>query len=51
MSFPHLRQMVEESGVTNLAQIYSALKYTRASHQQFSNNVLDYLKAQDFMNQ
>lgn len=51
MSFPSLRQMVEESGVTNLAQIYSALKYTRASHQQFSNNVLDYLKAQDFMNQ
>lgn len=50
MSFPHLRQMIEESGVKNLAQIYSALKYTRESHQAFSENVLSYLAEQDFMN-
>jgi len=32
MAQPRLRQMVEESGVHNLAQIYSALKYTRTCH-------------------
>ncbi|MDX2004409.1 MAG: nitroreductase family protein [Meiothermus sp.] len=51
MSFPHLRKMIEESGVENLAQVYSSLKYTRASFQEFSRNILGYLEAQDFMNQ
>lgn len=51
MSFPHLRQMIEESGVENLAQVYSSVKYTRASFQEFSRNILGYLEAQDFMNQ
>ena len=50
MRSPHLRQMIEESGVENLAQVYTAVKYTRQSHQEFSQTVLDYLKAQDFMN-
>ena len=50
MSFPRLRQMIEESGVENLAQVYTAVKYTRQSHQGFSQTVLNYLKSQDFMN-
>ena len=49
MSIPELRQMVEESGVENLAQLYTVVKYTRASHLEFSKIVLDYLEAQDFM--
>ena len=34
MSMPDLRKMVEESGVENLAQLYSTVKYTRESHEQ-----------------
>ena len=49
MKIPWLRHMVEESGVENLAQIYTMLKYTPESHQKFSETVLDYLKKQDFM--
>ena len=49
MKIPWLRQMVEESGVENLAQIYTKVKYTRESHQQFSETLLDYLKKQDYM--
>ena len=50
MSIPRLRQLVEESGVENLAQIYTVVKYTRESHQQISRTVLEYLEAQGFMN-
>jgi nitroreductase len=50
MSYPDLRQMIEESGVENLAQVYTIVKYTRESHQEFSQKVLDYLAQQDFMN-
>ena len=50
MGFPRLRAMIEESGVENLAQVYSILKYTRESHQEFSQTVLNYLAEQDFMN-
>lgn len=50
MSFPHLRARIEGSGVQNLAQIYTVLKYTRASHEEYSKTVLDYLEAQEFMN-
>ncbi len=50
MSAPRLRKLIEESGVENLAQVYTAVKYTRESHQAFSKTVLDYLAAQDFMN-
>ena len=49
MSFPRLRQMIAESGVKNLAQVYSQLKYTRESHQGYSKTVLDYLAEQDFL--
>jgi nitroreductase len=50
MSFPRLRERIEGSGVENLAQIYTRIKYTKKSHQEFSQTVLDYLAAQDFMN-
>ena len=50
MSNDLLHKMVEEAGVENLAQIYTVVKYTRESHQQFSRTLLDYLKKQDFMN-
>lgn len=50
MSFPRLREMIEAAGVTNLAQVYTAVKYTRSSHQTFSRTVLNYLAEQDFMN-
>lgn len=50
MSYPRLRKLITDSGVENLAQIYTEVKYSRGSHQEFSRNVLNYLKAQDFMN-
>ena len=50
MGFAKLRKMIEESGVTNLAQVYTQLKYTKKEHAAFSKQILDYLEAQDFMN-
>ncbi|MCB0384825.1 MAG: nitroreductase family protein, partial [Bdellovibrionales bacterium] len=49
MSQPDLRQLVEKAGVENLAQIYTHLKYTRQSHQDYSRQVLDYLVQQGFV--
>ena len=51
MAYPELRQMVEAAGVENLAQLYTVVKYTRESHQEFSRTVLAYLAEQGFMNQ
>jgi nitroreductase len=50
MSIPRLREIVEESGVENLAQIYSNVKYSQKNHQKFSRTVLSYLDEQGFMN-
>ncbi len=50
MSYPELCKMIESSEVTNLAQIYTELKYTRQSHVEFSQTVLNYLRQQGFMN-
>mgnify|MGYP001545652366 CR=1 FL=1 len=50
MSVPRLKKLVEENDVENLAQIYTVVKYSRESHQEFSNKVLAFLKDQDFMN-
>ncbi|BBM82569.1 nitroreductase family protein [Candidatus Uabimicrobium amorphum] len=50
MSVPRLRKMIEESGVENLAQVYTQVKYTQESHKHFSQNVLRCLREQDFMN-
>ena len=51
MSYPRLREKIIDAGVENLAQVYTMVKYSRQSHQDFSNNLLHYLKGQDFMNQ
>jgi hypothetical protein len=45
-----LRRKVEESGVGNLAQVYTAVKDMKASHREFSEKVLRYLDEQRFMN-
>jgi nitroreductase len=50
MSFPDLKKRILESGVTNLAQVYTTVKYTRASHKRMSEELLGYLGDQDFMN-
>lgn len=44
-----LREQVDEKGVENLAQLYTEVKYTRSSHQDYSRNLLTYLEDQDFM--
>ena len=49
MRNPRLRKMAEETGVENLAQVYTVLKYTPASHQRDSQTVLDYLARQRYM--
>ena len=49
MTYPRLRARIEGSGVQNLAQVYTVLKYTRESHEAFSESVLSYLRQQDFM--
>jgi nitroreductase len=48
MANPELRRRVEAAGVRNLAQIYTTVKYTRASHEAFARNVWGYLEAQGF---
>lgn len=50
MSYPRLRKLIIDSGVENLAQVYTEVKYSRRSHMEFSRKVLSYLKTQDFMN-
>ena len=42
--------MIADSGVTNLAQVYTVVKYTRESHQEFSETVFGYLREQGFLN-
>lgn len=49
MSYPELRARIEGTGVQNLAQIYTVLKYTQESHLTYSRTVLDYLREQDFL--
>ena len=51
MANPRLRRMVQEAGVTNLAQIYAVVKYTRDSHLGYAKTFMDYLAAQGFMEQ
>jgi nitroreductase len=49
MNNPDLRQLIEESGVENLAQVYTLVKYTRAFNEQHAQTIRDYLKEQGFM--
>lgn len=48
MANPDLKQKIVSSGVSNLAQVYTKIKYTRESHQKYSNDILDCLRNQDF---
>ncbi len=49
MKIARLRKLVEDNGAENLAQIYSKIKYSRESHQEFSQSVIKYLRKQRFM--
>jgi hypothetical protein len=49
MAIPELRERVEAAGVRNLAQIYTTVKYTRAGHARYAENVLGYLREQGFL--
>ncbi|MDO3409751.1 nitroreductase family protein [Saccharibacillus sp. CPCC 101409] len=49
MDVPHLKEMTEQLGLKNLAQIYTIAKYTKESHLDFSQTVLNYLETQNFM--
>lgn len=49
LSNPDLKRAIEESGVKNLAQVYTTLKYTRESHQGYSETVLKCLEKQGFL--
>lgn len=50
MDVPRLKEMTEQLGLENLAQVYSIAKYSKESHMEFSQTVLDYLEKQNFMN-
>jgi nitroreductase len=48
MSYPDLRQLIEESGVKNLAQVYTIVKYTRTHNERWAQNIRHYLEEQGF---
>ena len=50
MQSNRLKILVQESGVENLAQLYTTVKYNKPSHQNYSRKILDYLSQQNFMN-
>ncbi len=45
MQDPELRKLTAESKACNLAQVYTKVKYTRESHLEYSQTVLDCLKS------
>ena len=47
-SVPELRELIEKSGVSNLAQVYTTVKYTRESHLEYSETVLGSLRARGY---
>lgn len=49
MSFPKLRARILESGVENLAQVYTELKYTRETNAEISAELLGNLARQRFL--
>jgi nitroreductase len=50
MQSKRLKELAQKHSVENLAQLYTVVKYTKSSHQEYSNKLLDYLSIQDFMN-
>ncbi|OEH93094.1 nitroreductase family protein [Bacillus solimangrovi] len=49
MDDPKLKEMTERLGLKNLAEVYTIAKYTKESHLEFSQTVLNYLESQNFM--
>lgn len=49
MNVPELRALIESAEVDNLAQVYTRLKYTRESHERYSETVLGCLREQGFL--
>lgn len=50
LTHPELKKMIEDSGVENLAQVYSKVKYTKESHIKYSEDVMACLSGQGFLN-
>lgn len=50
MDVPKLKAMTEELRLKNLAQVYTIAKYTKESHLEYSQTILNYLEKQNFMN-
>ena len=49
MAVPRLREQITESGVENLAQVYTTLKYTPELHKKHTATLLAYLRKQGFL--
>ena len=49
MAVPRLREQITKSGVENLAQVYTTLKYTPALHKKHTASLLTYLRKQGFL--
>ena len=50
MQSSRIKKLVNEHSVKNLAQLYTIVKYTKESHQDYSMRILEYLTQQEFMN-
>ena len=48
MTFPDLAEMIRTSGVTNLAQVYTQLKYTQEDNARISRELLKAMAGQGF---
>jgi len=51
MSFPELKAKILESGVKNLSQVYTQLKYTRGENEELSAELLEQLVRQRFLSE
>jgi nitroreductase len=49
MAFPDLAKRIKESGVNNLAQVYTEVKYTRELNERMSRQLLEDLRTQGFL--
>lgn len=49
MSFPDLAKLIQESGVRNLAEVYTKLKYTKDENAEISTAMLELLRTKGFL--
>jgi len=49
MTYPDLKAKIEEAGVTNLAQVYTDVKYTANENADASKAFLELLKEKDYL--